>query len=405
MVEVLRHTGIRIEELTELSHHSLIQYRLPATGELIPLLQIAPSKTDTERLLVICPELADVLSADRRPDPRRPARRAAGGRPTTRTNASTTRPCRCCSNGAADCENRAVSETALRNYLDHALTAHRRQRRRRAPAALHLPRLPQAVHHRRDHARHAAAHRPTRRRPPRHQHHHGLQGRLPRRGDQRPPRVHRPPPRAAPQRGIPHPDRRGMGRVPRPLRTPQGRRRRLRPLLRHPLHPRTQLPALPAAAPRPRRHGPASSRSATTSSPASPKPNPTAGSAKPRASRSASPAPTPSSPRWTRSPPAATTAVQLGIPSLHRRRRPHHHQPDHPAQHPKPVMTSQKRHRHPVKIIFLVRRRRARRRRSGRPAPDGPTNTEEPSGAALSVRPLRTFCSVPWMTSFAGLRL
>ena len=53
VVEVLRHTGIRIEELTELSHHSLIQYRLAATGELIPLLQITPSKTDAERLLVI----------------------------------------------------------------------------------------------------------------------------------------------------------------------------------------------------------------------------------------------------------------------------------------------------------------------------------------------------------------
>jgi hypothetical protein len=53
VVEVLRHTGIRIEELTELSHHSLIQYRLPASGELIPLLQIVPSKTDAERLLVI----------------------------------------------------------------------------------------------------------------------------------------------------------------------------------------------------------------------------------------------------------------------------------------------------------------------------------------------------------------
>jgi len=62
MVEVLRHTGVRIEELTELSHHSLIQYRLPDTGELIPLLQITPSKTDAERLLVISPELADVLS-------------------------------------------------------------------------------------------------------------------------------------------------------------------------------------------------------------------------------------------------------------------------------------------------------------------------------------------------------
>ncbi|MGH3407059.1 MAG: tyrosine-type recombinase/integrase [Streptosporangiaceae bacterium] len=62
-VEVLRLTGIRIEELAELSHHSFVQYRLPATGELIPLLQVAPSKTDTERLLVIAPELADVLSA------------------------------------------------------------------------------------------------------------------------------------------------------------------------------------------------------------------------------------------------------------------------------------------------------------------------------------------------------
>ena len=61
-IEVLRGTGIRIEELTELSHHSLVQYRLPATGELVPLLQITPSKTDAERLLVISPELADVLS-------------------------------------------------------------------------------------------------------------------------------------------------------------------------------------------------------------------------------------------------------------------------------------------------------------------------------------------------------
>ncbi len=61
-VEVLRTTGIRIEELTELSHHSLVQYRLPGTGELVPLLQIAPSKTDRERLIVVSPELAEVLS-------------------------------------------------------------------------------------------------------------------------------------------------------------------------------------------------------------------------------------------------------------------------------------------------------------------------------------------------------
>lgn len=62
-IEILRHTGIRLEELLELSHHSIIQYKLPTTGEVVPLLQIAPSKTDQERLLLISPELADVLSA------------------------------------------------------------------------------------------------------------------------------------------------------------------------------------------------------------------------------------------------------------------------------------------------------------------------------------------------------
>ena len=62
-VEVLRATGIRVEELTELSHHSLVQYRLPTTGELVPLLQILPSKTDAERLLVISPDLAEVFAA------------------------------------------------------------------------------------------------------------------------------------------------------------------------------------------------------------------------------------------------------------------------------------------------------------------------------------------------------
>lgn len=62
-IEVLRLTGIRCEELLELSHHSITEYRLPTTGELVPLLQIAPSKTDTERLLLVSPELADILSA------------------------------------------------------------------------------------------------------------------------------------------------------------------------------------------------------------------------------------------------------------------------------------------------------------------------------------------------------
>ncbi len=63
VIEVLRLTGVRVEELLELSHHSLVEYRLPSTGEIVPLLSVAPSKTDAERLLVVSPELAGVLEA------------------------------------------------------------------------------------------------------------------------------------------------------------------------------------------------------------------------------------------------------------------------------------------------------------------------------------------------------
>src|SRR6266852_5407284 len=49
--------------LVKTQDHSLVQYHLPSTGELVPLLHIPPSKTDAERLLVVSPELADVLSA------------------------------------------------------------------------------------------------------------------------------------------------------------------------------------------------------------------------------------------------------------------------------------------------------------------------------------------------------
>ncbi len=61
-VEVFRHTGVRIEEMLEITHRSFVSYTLPATGEVIPMLQITPSKTDKERLLVIAPELASVFA-------------------------------------------------------------------------------------------------------------------------------------------------------------------------------------------------------------------------------------------------------------------------------------------------------------------------------------------------------
>lgn len=122
MVEVLRHTGVRIEELTELSHHSLIQYQLPGTAELIPLLQIAPSKTDAERLLVISPELADVLSAI--------VTRVRAGQQQVPLVVSYDKnervynpPMPLLFQWRRRLENRAVSERSLRSYLDHALIA------------------------------------------------------------------------------------------------------------------------------------------------------------------------------------------------------------------------------------------------------------------------------------------
>jgi hypothetical protein len=121
MVEVLRHTGVRIEELAELSHHSLIQYRLPDTGQLIPLLQITPSKTDAERLLVISPELADVLSTI--------VARIRRGHPHVAPVVSYDKnervynpPLPLLFQWRRHLESRAVTETSLRSYLDHALT-------------------------------------------------------------------------------------------------------------------------------------------------------------------------------------------------------------------------------------------------------------------------------------------
>lgn len=62
-VEVLRHTGVRIEEMLELSQYSFSAYTLPSTGEVVPMLQVVPSKTDAERLLLVSPELGEVLTA------------------------------------------------------------------------------------------------------------------------------------------------------------------------------------------------------------------------------------------------------------------------------------------------------------------------------------------------------
>ena len=122
VIEVLRATGIRIEELTELSHHSLVQYRLPTTGEIVPLLQIAPSKSDAERLLVVSPELAEVLSAiiSR-------VRGTNGVIPLVAAYDHHERlwlpPLPLLFQRRVGCEQRALSASAIRSMLDDAITA------------------------------------------------------------------------------------------------------------------------------------------------------------------------------------------------------------------------------------------------------------------------------------------
>jgi hypothetical protein len=64
-VHTLHQTGMRIEELMELTATAFVTYRVPTTGELLPLLQVLPSKSDQERMLLVSPELAHVLAAVR----------------------------------------------------------------------------------------------------------------------------------------------------------------------------------------------------------------------------------------------------------------------------------------------------------------------------------------------------
>jgi site-specific recombinase XerC len=61
IVETLRHSGVRIEELAELSHLSIRQYQRN-NGEVIALLVIAPSKTDRERVIPMSAELFHVVA-------------------------------------------------------------------------------------------------------------------------------------------------------------------------------------------------------------------------------------------------------------------------------------------------------------------------------------------------------
>ncbi|MET9887140.1 site-specific integrase [Streptomyces sp. NPDC006430] len=62
VVNTFFYTGVRVEELLEITQTALTTLRLPDSGETVPLLQIVPSKSDVERVLLVPPELAHVLA-------------------------------------------------------------------------------------------------------------------------------------------------------------------------------------------------------------------------------------------------------------------------------------------------------------------------------------------------------
>lgn len=63
VIETLRHSGLRVEELTELTQLAVTSHTLPGEAGIVPLLQVVPSKSDEERLLLVSPEMASVLAS------------------------------------------------------------------------------------------------------------------------------------------------------------------------------------------------------------------------------------------------------------------------------------------------------------------------------------------------------
>ncbi|MBF6422992.1 site-specific integrase [Nocardia farcinica] len=218
-VEFLRHTGVRVEEMLETSHHSIIQYRHPQAGQIIPLLHVAPSKTDEERLLVVSPELADVISAIiarvRQKDGAIPLvpfydlseRCWATPAPLLFqwNNGSHTRAI--AASTIRKCIREILESTDIKDAGGQPLYFVPHDLRRIFATDAILNGMP-------PHIAHAAGSQ-------RHIHHHGLQGRLPTRSNQRPPRVHHAAPRNAAERGIPHPYRCRVGGIPGPFRAPR----------------------------------------------------------------------------------------------------------------------------------------------------------------------------------------
>ena len=92
IIETLRLSGVRLEELLEITHLALVSYQLPDTGEVVPLLQIVPSKSNEERLLLVRPGTGQRPGHRHHPAARRQRRHRPAGRPLRPPRATTGPP-------------------------------------------------------------------------------------------------------------------------------------------------------------------------------------------------------------------------------------------------------------------------------------------------------------------------
>jgi hypothetical protein len=118
-IEVLRHTGIRVEELSQLSHHDMIQYKLPDTGELIPLLHIAPSKTRHRAAAGDQPRARRRAEHDHLQGPR-PGQHGAAGGGLRRTRTHLAAPMPLLFQRRFGAEHRPIARQAIRQLINIA---------------------------------------------------------------------------------------------------------------------------------------------------------------------------------------------------------------------------------------------------------------------------------------------
>ncbi|MFD0394931.1 hypothetical protein ACFQ3Z_32640 [Streptomyces nogalater] len=227
-VEILRHSGIRVEELVELTHLSIRQYERP-NGEVIALLVVAPSKSERERVIPMSAELfhavAQIIRRHTRNGQAIPLVSRYDGHEKVWSDAmpflfqrqiGTVRgviaPATVLNMIGRSCEEIAETNPAF--------------------AAPSSPRTTSALRDRHRQRRPADPHRSGPARTPKSPNHSGLRRGLRRGHRQALPGVPEPPPGPAARARVRRRHPRGMGGVRRTLRQAQGRTRQLRSTLR-----------------------------------------------------------------------------------------------------------------------------------------------------------------------------